>query len=104
MMVASLPSTAGGSYKAFNIVGGSAPRAHEAGSASDEDVVLPASGLDAGVDFWGEGRKNAIGFDGVKDVHTWDCGETIGEAARELIGGVREPEPCSVFENGSPRR
>ena len=97
-----LPS--GGVEKVFDVFGGGAPRAHEAGSASDEDVVFPASGLDAGMDFWGEGRENAIGFDGVKDVHTSDCGETIGEAACELVGRVGESEPCSVFENGSPRR
>ena len=95
-----LPS--GGVEKVFDVFGGGAPRAHKPGAASDENVVFPACGLDAGMDFIGKRCEDAVRFDRVKNLDPWDCGEALREASGELVGRVGESQPSAVFEDGSP--
>lgn len=78
------------------------PGEHDAGSAADEGVELPAAGSETLKDGVRGLKEDGVGFDGGNDFDVGDGCYRVGEITRALVGVAGVGEPCTAFEHADP--
>lgn len=80
----------------IDVLGGGAPRTHEARAAADEDVIFPASATERLVGVLGKFGEDGVGFDRVQDPDAGKNREGVAESTRKGVGAAGDFEPKAV--------